>query len=282
MAKRHFASLCIDAGLPLSGADGAAGRGVLAGLRMQIPAVGLIIGGYRIRLCHAFDDRAGVVRNARRASETVLTIAYVGELSGSQASVADTLLAQAGIALITPSGPAPAAAASPTGSPPAPVAPRPTVLYLLPAARTQADAVTELRSQRGCDMRRRGKLACTVFSPAAAPLCTGIAAASSRAPRRYCVVAGPDLASGWASPAVAYGKSAGQLLVSSLRAIAARGRDVADRATVLDALAHANLRNTPIGAIRFDSQGGMEADSFTAYTVEPDGRLILSHMLRTH
>jgi ABC-type branched-subunit amino acid transport system substrate-binding protein len=285
-AKPHFASLCVEAGLPLSGQGAAAGRGVLTGLRMQIPAAGLAVGGYRIRLCRTFDDGGGagaVVADARQAAEDVRTIAYVGELSGSLAGLADAVLAQAGIALITPSGPVPAPVGLTTpGTPAAPPARR-TVLYLLPSARTQSDAVGYVRSVHACGARRRGRPACTVISASSAPLCTGIVTSRAGVPPRFCVLAGPNLASGWASPAVAYGDSAGQLLVASLRAVAADGKDVADRATVLAALSRANLKGGPIGAIRFDSQGGIEADDFSAYTVGADGALALSSLnFHTH
>lgn len=266
--QRHFSFLCVAVGLPLSGRQGSAGRGVLTGLRRQIPTAGLKVGGYRIRLCRAEDGAAGVVSDATAAAEDVRTIAYVGELSADAASMAEAVLGQAGIALITPSG----AQRS--------TLPHASALYLLPAARTQAEAVAVVRARHGCARRRRGTRVCSVISSITAPLCTGIAA-SVAAAARLCVLAGPDL-SGGPSPAVAYGDSIGQLLVLSLRAIARGGGDVADRRSVLAGLLGANLRTSPIGAIRFDRQGAMESDLFTAYTVRRDGGLVLPRSFRTH
>jgi hypothetical protein len=290
-STRHFSSLCVDTGLPTSGPQAGAGRAVLAGLRRIIPAAGLSVGGYRIRLCQSFDDAAAVIAHATAAAEDPRTIAYVGELSSADAQVAEAALGQAGIALVTPSGPA---------SAPAPgvgvgvgvaggfgvagatrlTSPRSTALYLLPSARTQADAVAYARSQAGCDRTSGGRPTCLLIAPASAPLCTGITPSSADV-ARLCVLAGPDFYA-WPSPAVAYGDSAGQLLLSTLMTIARRGGDVADRTTVLSALSRANLTTSPLGAIRFDAQGGMEADLFTAYTVRSDGGLMLAHLFRTH
>ncbi len=279
--ERHFASLCVDAGLPLSGPEKAAGEGVLAGLRSQVPRTGLRIGGYRVRLCQVFDDAKGVVTHVRQAAESVRTIAYVGELSAGRAGMAETVLAQAGIALITPTGPVPTPV---TGPPVASATTRSTALYLLPSTRTQADAVAALRKIHDCARRRGGRPRCSVVSSQTAPLCTGIAPTGASAAPRFCVLAGPDLSngSGWSSPAVAYGDSAGRLLVASLRASAAHGRDVADRAVVLGALSRADLSRSPIGALRFDSAGGMEANLFAAYTVTRGGRIVLSQSLHAH
>jgi hypothetical protein len=117
-----------------------------------------------------------------------------------------------------------------------------------------------------------------------APLCTGIPAASGFTPR-YCVMGGPDLAlPSWSSPAQAYGDVAAKLLVSDLHQVVAAGRDIADRSTVLGTLLRSQLsaRQSPIGPARFDSQGAMEADEFTAYSVTPDGGLMLSRTFNTH
>jgi hypothetical protein len=282
---RHAASLCVDAGLPLSGRDGAAGRAVLAGLRMRIPPAGLSIGGYRIRLCRVFNDAASaqaVVADARLAAEKQSTIAYVGELSGSRAAVADAVLAEADIALITPSGPAPAPARPSVATPAAPAPARHTALYLLPSTRSQADAVSAISSAHSCSRRRRRRPVCSVFSPPEAPLCTGIAATAPSSTQRLCVLAGPDLSADWTTPARAYGDSAGQLLASSLNSLTQDGEDIANRSSVLHGLSHANLGTSPIGAIRFDAAGGIEADLFTAYTVSGDGALGLSQQIHTH
>ena len=285
-ATRHVASLCVDAGLPLHGSQRAAAEGFLSGFKSQLPEAGLTIGGYRIRLCRVYDDGADIVTHARQAAESADTIAYVGELSPSQAGVAEAVLAQAGIALITPTGPLPApSAASVTGvaAPAAPSPPRSTALYLLPSVRTQSDSVAELRKSDDCTRHPGSRAACTVVSSTTTPLCTGIPPVIATTPR-FCVLAGPDLSdrAGWTSPAVAYGDSAGRLLVASLRAIAARGDDVAERTTLLRTLSQANIGTSPIGAIRFDPAGGMEADLFTAYTVRDDGQLVPSGSFRAH
>jgi ABC-type branched-subunit amino acid transport system substrate-binding protein len=290
---RHFSSLCIDVGLPLSGHQAGAGQAFLAGLRRVIPATGLSLGGYRIGLCHIDDDAVGgVVNHATAAAEDVQTIAYVGELSAGDATLAEAVLAPAGIALVTPSGPAPAPNAGTLdgagvgaldGAAPRAAPMRSTALYLLPSARTQADAMAHVRATAaGCTHRLPGQPTCTLIDAASAPLCTGIAPSDGEV-ARLCVLAGPDFYA-WPSPAVAYGDSAAQLLVSTLRTVARRGGDVADRATLLSALSRTNLTTSPLGVIRFDAKGGMEADLFTAYTVKRDGGLAksVSELFRTH
>jgi hypothetical protein len=283
-ARPHFSLLCVDVGLPLTGPEAAAGQGLLIGLEMQIPSAGVTIGGYHVRLCQVRDLAAaatrgpgGVVAGARAADGDLHTIAYFGELSGDDAETAEAVLAQAGIPLVTPSGPV---AVPAVGGIIGDVPLHSTALYLLPSEATQTDAVQDVRAARGCVTLRHRRPLCTVLDPGTAPLCTGISAVK-RPTKRFCVTAGPDL-SRFASPAVAYGATAGELLLAALRAVAHGGGDVADRATVLSTLRRARLGVSPIGAVRFDSQGAMEADEFSVYTVESDGRLVLSKTFRTH
>jgi hypothetical protein len=287
--------LCVDVSVPLSGRWAAVGRALVTGIRMQIPVGGLSLGAYRVRLCDIRDDAASgrrssaeaALANATQAAAALNTIADIGELSATDAQTAEAVLAPAGIALLTPSGPVPRASVAPA-APAAPAAAAPvhnTALYLLPSVATELDAVSRVGDWHDCSRRRRGVDLCTVLGPvgpAQAPLCTGISETSLLA-LRYCVMGGPDLA-GWVSPAQAYGDAAAKLLVSDLRQVVAGGRDIADRDTVLGTLRRARLGagQSPIGPVRFDDEGAMEADEFSAYIVQPDGGLVHTRTFRAH
>jgi hypothetical protein len=281
--------LCIAVGLPTSGTDSVTGRAALTGLEEEFPAGGIHVDGYRIRLCNV-GYRAGrspmspvqaLLRNVVRAASNKLTIAYVGALSGAQANDADAVLAQAGIALITPSGPVPDTSAPTrrTGSGQAATAPR-TAFSLLPSESSQGQARVEIELTRGCEkaLPRRAPN-CEVIT--GEPLCSGFAALSRPRPQRLCVLAGPDLSS-FSSPAVAYGEGAGTVLRDALMEVGAGSGDIASRGAILRALTHEDLKQSPIGPIHFDRTGEIMTDTYTVYTVEQDGRLVGSQSFPLH
>ncbi len=290
----HVATLCVDASVPLTGPHAAVGRGLVAGIRMQLPVGGLKIGAYRVALCGLWNDAPtrrrsatqAALANATLAAGALDTIAEIGELTGADAQTAEAVLAPAGIPLLTPSGPIPSTSATPVLAS-APAQLHETALYLLPSAATEADAVSRVEHWNDCTERRHGVNLCTVYGPVGRhvePLCTGLPETTSFMPR-FCVMGGPNLAlPSWPSPAEAYGDAAAKLLISDLRQVARAGRDIADRSTVLSTLRRSRLSasQSPIGAARFDSQGAMEADEFTAYSVAPDGGLSLTRTFRTH
>jgi hypothetical protein len=290
--------LCLDVSLPLHGAHAPAGVALLRGLRTVVPGRGVRIGASRLRLCRIFDDSGGVgadIAAARIAAEDPRTVAMFGGLTAGQAVRDDAVLAAAGIALIAPSGPAPASSststvsaaepASSTGgaSPLTPAAADAagTILWLLPPQRTQMAAVSAMSRARGCGFHRRARLSCIILGSREVPLCTGIAAADPPSPARLCVLAGPALLS-WPSPADAYGDVAGRLVRAALAGMAEAGGTLTRRAAVLNQLRRGVARGTPIGDVRFNRSGVTASDLFTAYTVSAQGRLGLLASFRAH
>jgi hypothetical protein len=307
-ATRHSArtppisTLCVDVNLPLGGGDGAspaaaqAAHALLTGVEMQIPTAGLRIGPYRVRLCQVRDDAPNhdlpaadmITLAARRAAANVHTIAVIGELTATDAEIADVPLAAAGIPLITPSGPPPngavTAGAAPAGAAVASAVPppeHPTTFYLMPSVSTQAAAVREVTLVHDCRSTGRSPAACTVTGVENPPLCTGLRAAPARQVR-YCVLAGTEQLANWSSPALAYGESAGRLLVATLETAAGAGADIADRAVLLHRLLTSRLVQSPIGPIRFDAEGGIVADEFALFSVDSHGESLLLQTFRTH
>ncbi|WP_249009955.1 hypothetical protein [Conexibacter sp. DBS9H8] len=299
-----ISTLCVDVDLPLAGGDGAspaagrAARGFLTGVEMQIPSAGLRIGAYRVRLCAVHDDApvgdlasAEVITlAARHAAANVHTIAVIGELNATDAEIADVPLAAAGIPLITPSGPL--ASASAAGAAPAPsgaggiaaavpLSPHPTTFYLMPSVATQAAAVREVALLHDCRSTRRVHAGCTVSGVENPPLCTGLGSASPRLVR-YCVLAGTGQLANWSTPALAYGESAGRLLVATLETAAGAGANIADRSVLVRRLLTSRLVQSPIGPVRFDARGGIVADEFAVFSVDDRGRSTLLQTFRTH
>lgn len=282
-------TVCVDVSLPLRGVDGAAGRGVLAGVRQAIPATGLSIGGARLRICRVLDSSAGdaaVAAAQARIAADPRTVAVVGALDASQAARADLLLAAGGIALITPSGsdaapaPAPVADATADSLQDASALSTSTTLALLPSLSRQRAAARAAGALHGCGARRRLRPLCSVLAPGAPPLCTGISP-RRQGPARFCVMAGPNL-SGWPTPALAYGRTAGAIVRTALDAVAASGGEVTRRSAVLAALRQGVVRGTPIGTVRFNASGAITGDEFTAYAVSAGGHLSALESFRAH
>ncbi|HET9074243.1 MAG TPA: hypothetical protein VFN48_06660 [Solirubrobacteraceae bacterium] len=298
------ARLCVDVGLAPHGAAAAASQELLAGLRSEIPPAGVRLGGSEIGLCRILDDGTSLplaLAHARSAARDPATVAYLGELFGARAAAVETMLAPAGLALLSPSGriratagagadaiAADSAASSEAGvdgvapgTRGGPENPFPTLFSLAPSDRLQVRARRALALARHCGPHRRARTLCVVLGPAAAPLCTpGPALRPLAAPTALCVLAGVDLA-GRRSPAYAYGEALGQVLLAAARAAAVPGA-VLSRSALLQGLSGLDLRASAIGRVRFTPTGADPADLYSVYTVGTDGHLSLSETFRAH
>ena len=100
----------IYSSLPLSGAQAAQSRAIVAGERLALEQAGGRIGGRRIVLRSLNDatKQAGswtpekVSQNARRAAQDDTTIGYIGEFNSGGSAVAIPILNEAGVPQISP------------------------------------------------------------------------------------------------------------------------------------------------------------------------------------
>jgi ABC-type branched-subunit amino acid transport system substrate-binding protein len=271
-------TLCVDVGLPLSGADAAVGKALLDGIETRLPRAGVVIGQYRIRLCHSYDDPSAVsstgaqqlAAHLQSATANRSTIAYIGELGGDASATAAAVLGQAGIPLLSFAGPqtAPPLTGTTAGE----------VVSLRPAATVQTAAVDQVSASHDCARPRRGttRPVCTVVGTQ--QLCTALGRQRGAGAPRFCVLAGPSLTA-WSSPARAYGYAAATVLLASLRAVLHNGDDLADRQALSAALRTADV-TTPIGPVRFGRDGALSTTDFSSYVVSANGSLIPNETFR--